>query len=41
MQDKENVCVETIATEQGSEIQGAVGAEKEKIGSTDLESLRT
>ena len=36
MQDKENVCVETIATEQGSEIQGAVGAEKEKIGSTDL-----
>lgn len=36
MQDKENVCVETIATEQGSEIHSAMGAEKEKVGSTDL-----
>ena len=36
MQDKENVCVETIATEQGSEIHSAMGAEQEKVGSTDL-----
>ena len=36
MQEKENVCVETIATEQGSEIHSATGAEQGKIGSTDL-----
>ena len=36
MQDKENVCVETTATEQGSEIHSAMGAEQEKVGSTDL-----
>ena len=36
MQDKENVCVETIATEQGSEIDGAEGAKKEMSSSTDL-----
>ncbi len=36
MQDKENVCVETIATEQGSEIDSAEGAKKEMSSSTDL-----
>ena len=36
MQDKENVCVETIATEQGSEIHSAEGAKKGIEGSTDL-----
>lgn len=36
MQDKENVCVETIATELGSEDVAAKGAEKEMKSSTDL-----
>ena len=36
MQNKENVCVETIATEQGSVIHSAEGARKEIAGSTDL-----
>ena len=36
MQEKENVCVETTATEQGSVIHSAEGAKKEKVGSTDL-----
>ena len=36
MQDKDNVCVETIATEQGSVIQDADGVKRENRGSTDL-----
>ena len=36
MQDKENVCVETVATELGSEDIAAKTAEKEMSSSTDL-----